>query len=94
VLQLKDLRCTKIVQDDGGEALLLGQLEGPRGGRAWLAGHFLSGRAGIRNPDKIGICDRLGYGGQAEESCRLNKTIIAFWYVCQGLLVSGLDVMG
>ncbi len=80
MLQLKDLRCTRIVQDEGGEALLLGQLEGPRGGRAWLAGHLLSGSAGIRDSDKFGIYDRLGYGGQAEESCRLNKTIMAFWY--------------
>src|SRR6266581_4523322 len=23
---------------------------------------------------------RLGYGGQAEESCRLNETIITYWY--------------
>jgi hypothetical protein len=40
-------------------------------------GTLLSDRAGICDPDKIGIYDRLGYGGQAEESCRLSETIVA-----------------
>jgi hypothetical protein len=38
------------------------------------------GSQGTLLSDRAGIFDRLGYGGQAEGSCRLNETIIAYWY--------------
>ena len=69
--------------------------------RASSLGTILSDRAGICDPDRIGIFNRQGYGGQAEESCRLSQTIIAYWYRmssvtykwfgCCGLTVGRLD---
>ena len=70
----------------GGE--ILKELEGPRAGRAWVAGWPLyptrvgiygPDKVGVYGPDKIGTYDRKGCGGQAEGSCRIDETIIAHW---------------
>jgi hypothetical protein len=48
------------------------QLEGLPGGRPWEVGTLLS--------DRAGICDRQGYGGQAQDRCPSNNKIIAYRY--------------
>jgi hypothetical protein len=48
------------------------------------------GSSGTLLSDKVGICDRQVYGGQAEESCRLNEMIIAYWYSMSMITYRGL----
>ena len=74
MLPLKDLR-VRIVGEkvaDADKEILEG-LEGLPGGRAWFAGALRS--------DRVGIFDRQGCGGQAQESCRSNRGIIAYRYL-------------
>ena len=54
----------------GGE--ILKELEGPRAGRAWVAGQPLY-------PTRVGIYDRKGCGGQTQGSCQIDEIIIAHW---------------
>jgi hypothetical protein len=75
----------------GWDARILKRLEGLPGGWTWFAGHSLSGRAGVYDSNRVGIFDRQGYEGQAEESCQLNETIITYWYSRSTVILSGLD---
>jgi hypothetical protein len=38
------------------------------------------GSQGTLLSDRAGICDHQVYGGQVEDSCRLQEWIIAHWY--------------
>jgi hypothetical protein len=81
VLHLNDLRGRSPGEKvTGWDARILKLLEGLPGGWTWFAGTTLSGRAGVYDSNRVGIFDRQGYEGQAEESCQLNETIITYWY--------------
>jgi hypothetical protein len=73
VLPLKDLRGRSVGKKAIGWGLkILKELEALPGGHG-SQGTLLSDKAGICDPDKIGIYDRQGYYGQAEGLCRLQE---------------------
>jgi len=82
VLQLKDLRGRSVgerVTEWDGKILKELVRTARRASMVRWAPSFPT-RAGICDPDRIGIFDRQGCDRQAEESRRLTQAITAYWY--------------
>jgi hypothetical protein len=77
VLHLNDLRGRSFGEKvTGWDARILNCWKGCLAGGHGSRGTTLSGRAGVYDSNRVGIFDRQGYEGQAEESCQLNETIV------------------